>query len=216
LSQPKNTENVIEEQDHLIQEEEVKPEEKADAVEEQDVKKEKKGLISRFRRPQEQDIYDDTDYQGMLRKNFYDFDQISKKRQITSLRMAVMALTVILIVILTLYIVHLSDSTILLDKLIESSSKYVYDNVLYVDNQIKYTEVVSELNVMRTLMNHNGELGKRQYAISELYYIAIQLPDSFIKHRTEVYDAFKNINEDKQELGYKLIEELLIKIVEGR
>ena len=64
-------------------------------------------------------------------------------------------------------------------------------------------------------MNHNGELEKT-ICISELYYIAIQLPDSFIKHRTEVYDAFKNINEDKQELGYKLIEELLIKIVEGR
>ncbi len=215
MSQP---ENMIEEKEDLLQEKEVKPEEKADKVEEQDVEKEKekKSLISRLFRPKKPDVFDDSDYQSVLRKNFYDFDQISKKRQITSLRMAVMALTIILIVILTLYIVHLSDSTILLDKLIDSSSKYVLDNVLYVDNPIKFTEVVSELNVMRTLMNHNGELGKRQYAISELYYIAIQLPDSFIKHKTEVYDAFKNINEGKQELGYKLIEELLIKIVEGR
>ena len=67
MSQPKNTENVIEEKDHLIQEEEVKPEEKADAVEEQDVKKEKQLL--RFRRPQEQDIYD-TDYQVCSGKTF--------------------------------------------------------------------------------------------------------------------------------------------------
>jgi hypothetical protein len=217
LSQPKNAENVIEEKDEdIIEEKDVETEQKADAVEEQDVKKKKKGLIERFLGPKEPDVNDDSDYQSVLRKNFYDFDQINKKRQITSLRMAVMALTLILIVILTLYIVHLSDSTILLDKLIDSSSKYVLDNVMYVDNPIKYTEVVSELNVMRTLMNHNGELGKRQYAISELYYIAIQLPDSFVKYKAEIYDAFKNINEGKQDVGYKLIEELLVKIVEER
>ncbi|HHT95503.1 MAG TPA: hypothetical protein P5064_04170 [Clostridia bacterium] len=217
MSQPKNAENVIEEKDEdIIEEKDVETEQKADAVEEQDVKKKKKGLIERFLGPKEPDVNDDSDYQSVLRKNFYDFDQINKKRQITSLRMAVMALTLILIVILTLYIVHLSDSTILLDKLIDSSSKYVLDNVMYVDNPIKYTEVVSELNVMRTLMNHNGELGKRQYAISELYYIAIQLPDSFVKYKAEIYDAFKNINEGKQDVGYKLIEELLVKIVEER
>jgi len=179
-------------------------------------KKERKGFIKKIFGSQSNDIPDDSEYQSLLRKNFYNYDQISKKRQLSSLRITVMVLTVILIVILSLYVVHLNDSTLLLDKLISSSREYVYENVMYVDNSIIYTEVVSELNVMRTLMNHNGELGKRQYAISELYYIAIQLPDAFIKHRTDVYDAFKNLEEGRLEVGYKLIEELLVKIVEER
>ena len=82
------------------------------------------------------------------------------------------------------------------------------------DNPIKIYRSGFRTYVMRT--DESGELGKRQYAISELYYIAIQLPDSFVKYKAEIYDAFKNINEGKQDVGYKLIEELLVKIVEER
>ncbi len=178
--------------------------------------KEKSGFLKKLLISNDNELPDDADYQSLLRKNFYNYDQVRKKRQLFSLRITTMVLVVILIVILALYIVHLNDSTLLLDKLIESSQAYVYKNVMYIDNSIIYTEVVSELNVMRTLMNHNGEPGKRQYAISELYYIAIQLPDSFIRHRTDVYEAFKNLEEGRLDVGYKLIEELLIKIVEER
>ncbi|HOD93985.1 MAG TPA: hypothetical protein PL054_08950 [Clostridia bacterium] len=182
----------------------------------ENTKKEKIGLIKKIFSSEDNKVPDDSDYQSLLRKNFYNYDQVSKKRQLASLRITTMVLTVILIVILSLYIVHINDSTLLLDKLIESSREYVYENVMYVDNSIIYTEVTSELNVMRTLMNHNGETGKRQYAISELYYISIQLPNAFISHRADVYEAFKNLEEGRLEVGYKLIEELLVKIVEER
>jgi len=159
---------------------------------------------------------DDSDYQSLLRKNFYNFDQVRKNRQLKSLRITTIILTVMLIFFLSLYLVKLNDSTMLLDRVINASLKYVYDNVLYVDNQVIYTEVVSELNVMRTLMNHNGETGKRQFVISELYYIAVQLPDSFVSYRSEVYDAFKNLHEGRLDIGYRLLEELLMKIVKER
>jgi hypothetical protein len=178
--------------------------------------KEKSGFLNKLLGSNDKNLPDDADYQSLLRKNFYNYDQVRKDRQLLSLRITTMVLTVILIVILSLYIVHINDSTLLLDKLIDSSQEYVYKNIMYIDNTIIYTEVVSELNVMRTLMNHNGEPGKRQYAISELYYIAIQLPDAFIGHRIDVYEAFKNIEEGRLDVGYKLIEELLVTIVEER
>lgn len=182
----------------------------------QEQKKEKKNLIKRILNSEDMENTDDSDYQSLLRKNFYNFDQVRKNRQLKSLRITTIILTVMLIFFLSLYLVKLNDSTMLLDRVINASLKYVYDNVLYVDNQVIYTEVVSELNVMRTLMNHNGETGKRQFVISELYYIAVQLPDSFVSYRSEVYDAFKNLHEGRLDIGYKLLEELLMKIVQER
>ncbi|MDD3094259.1 MAG: hypothetical protein PHV04_09060 [Clostridia bacterium] len=179
-------------------------------------KKEKTNLIKRILNSEDMENTDDSDYQSLLRKNFYNFDQVRKNRQLKSLRITTIILTVMLIFFLSLYLVKLNDSTMLLDRVINASLKYVYDNVLYVDNQVIYTEVVSELNVMRTLMNHNGETGKRQFVISELYYIAVQLPDSFVSYRSEVYDAFKNLHEGRLDIGYKLLEELLMKIVQER
>lgn len=179
-------------------------------------KKEKTNLIKRILNSKDMENTDDSDYQSLLRKNFYNFDQVRKNRQLKSLRITTIILTVMLIFFLSLYLVKLNDSTMLLDRVINASLKYVYDNVLYVDNQVIYTEVVSELNVMRTLMNHNGETGKRQFVISELYYIAVQLPDSFVSYRSEVYDAFKNLQEGRLDIGYKLLEELLMKIVQER
>ena len=179
-------------------------------------KKEKTNLIKRILNSEDMENTDDSDYQSLLRKNFYNFDQVRKNRQLKSLRITTIILTVMLIFFLSLYLVKLNDSTMLLDRVINASLKYVYDNVLYVDNQVIYTEVVSELNVMRTLMNHNGETGKRQFVISELYYIAVQLPDSFVSYRSEVYDAFKNLQEGRLDIGYKLLEELLMKIVQER
>ena len=159
---------------------------------------------------------DDENYQSLLRKNFYNYDQVRQKRQLNSLRITNTVLVVALIVIFALYLVNLNDSTGQLDKVVDSSMIYVFENVMYTDNDVKYTEVVSELNVMRTLMNYSGQPAKRQYAISELYYIAVQLPDTFVSHRTEVYDAFKNLVEDRLDVGYKLLEELLINIVNER
>lgn len=179
-------------------------------------KKEKTNLIKRILNSKDMENTDDSDYQSLLRKNFYNFDQVRKNRQLKSLRITTIILTVMLIFFLSLYLVKLNDSTMLLDRVINASLKYVYDNVLYVDNQVIYTEVVSELNVMRTLMNHNGETGKRQFVISELYYIAVQLPDSFVSYRSEVYDAFKNLHEGRLDIGYRLLEELLMKIVQER
>ncbi len=179
-------------------------------------KKEKTNLIKRILNSEDMENTDDSDYQSLLRKNFYNFDQVRKNRQLKSLRITTIILTVMLIFFLSLYLVKLNDSTMLLDRVINASLKYVYDNVLYVDNQVIYTEVVSELNVMRTLMNHNGETGKRQFVISELYYIAVQLPDSFVSYRSEVYDAFKNLHEGRLDIGYRLLEELLMKIVQER
>ena len=179
-------------------------------------KKEKTNLIKRILNSEDMENTDDSDYQSLLRKNFYNFDQVRKNRQLKSLRITTIILTVMLIFFLSLYLVKLNDSTMLLDRVINASLKYVYDNVLYVDNQVIYTEVVSELNVMRTLMNHNGETGKRQFVISELYYIAVQLPDSFVSYRSEVYDAFKNLHEGRLDIGYRLLEELLMKIVKER
>lgn len=179
-------------------------------------KKEKTNLIKRILNSEDMENTDDSDYQSLLRKNFYNFDQVRKNRQLKSLRITTIILTVMLILFLSLYLVKLNDSTMLLDRVINASLKYVYDNVLYVDNQVIYTEVVSELNVMRTLMNHNGETGKRQFVISELYYIAVQLPDSFVSYRSEVYDAFKNLHEGRLDIGYRLLEELLMKIVQER
>lgn len=182
----------------------------------QEQKKEKTNLIKRILNSEDMENTDDSDYQSLLRKNFYNFDQVRKNRQLKSLRITTIILTVMLIFFLSLYLVKLNDSTMLLDRVINASLKYVYDNVLYVDNQVIYTEVVSELNVMRTLMNHNGETGKRQFVISELYYIAVQLPDSFVSYRSEVYDAFKNLHEGRLDIGYRLLEELLMKIVQER
>lgn len=179
-------------------------------------KKEKTNLIKRILNSEDMENTDDSDYQSLLRKNFYNFDQVRKNRQLKSLRITTIILTVMLIFFLSLYLVKLNDSTMLLDRVINASLKYVYDNVLYVDNQVIYTEVVSELNVMRTLMNHNGETGKRQFVISELYYIVVQLPDSFVSYRSEVYDAFKNLHEGRLDIGYRLLEELLMKIVQER
>ena len=179
-------------------------------------KKEKTNLIKRILNSEDMENTDDSDYQSLLRKNFYNFDQVRKNRQLKSLRITTIILTVMLIFFLSLYLVKLNDSTMLLDRVINASLKYVYDNVLYIDNQVIYTEVVSELNVMRTLMNHNGETGKRQFVISELYYIAVQLPDSFVSYRSEVYDAFKNLHEGRLDIGYRLLEELLMKIVQER
>lgn len=179
-------------------------------------KKEKTNLIKRILNSEDMENTDDSDYQSLLRKNFYNFDQVRKNRQLKSLRITTIILTVMLIFFLSLYLVKLNDSTMLLDRVINASLKYVYDNVLYVDNQVIYTEVVSELNVMRTLMNHNGETGKRQFVISELYYIAVQLPDSFVSYRSEVYDAFKNLHEGRLDICYRLLEELLMKIVQER
>lgn len=181
----------------------------------EDVKKES-SFFKKLLNTKDLEYVDDENYQSLLRKNFYNYDQVRQKRQLNSLRITNTVLVVALIVIFALYLVNLNDSTGQLDKVVDSSMTYVYENVMYTDNDVKYTEVVSELNVMRTLMNYSGQPAKRQYAISELYYIAVQLPDTFVSHRTEVYDAFKNLVEDRLDVGYKLLEELLINIVNER
>ena len=181
----------------------------------EDVKKES-SFFKKLLNTKDLEYADDENYQSLLRKNFYNYDQVRQKRQLNSLRITNTVLVVALIVIFALYLVNLNDSTGQLDKVVDSSMIYVFENVMYTDNDVKYTEVVSELNVMRTLMNYSGQPAKRQYAISELYYIAVQLPDTFVSHRTEVYDAFKNLVEDRLDVGYKLLEELLINIVNER
>lgn len=181
----------------------------------EDVKKES-SFFKKLLNTKDLEYVDDENYQSLLRKNFYNYDQVRQKRQLNSLRITNTVLVVALIVIFALYLVNLNDSTGQLDKVVDSSMTYVYENVMYTDNDVKYTEVVSELNVMRTLMNYSGQPAKRQYAISELYYIAVQLPDTFVSHRTEIYDAFKNLVEDRLDVGYKLLEELLINIVNER
>jgi aminoglycoside N3'-acetyltransferase len=159
----------------------------------------------------------DEDYQFLLRKNFYNHEDRLKKKQLFSMRILSVVLLAMLIIFVSLYLVKLNDSTMLLDKMIGASVEYVYENVTYIeDSQIKFVEVVSELNVIRTLMNHNGSSSTKQYCISELYYIAVQLPDTFINHRSEIYTAFKNLTENKEDVAYALLDELLNKIVDER
>ena len=159
----------------------------------------------------------DEDYQFLLRKNFYNYEDRLKKKQLFSMRILCVVLLALLIIFVSLYLVKLNDSTMLLDKMIGSSVEYIYENVTYIeDSDIKFVEVVSELNVMRSLMNHNGSSSTKQFCISELYYIAVQLPDTFKRHRSEVYTAFKNLNENKEDVAYALLGELLTKIVDER
>lgn len=159
----------------------------------------------------------DEDYQFLLRKNFYNHEDRLKKKQLFSMRILSIVLLVMVVIFVSLYLVKLNDSTMLLDNMIGSSMEYIYENVTYIeDSEIKFVEVVSELNVMRTLMNHNGSSSTKQYCISELYYIAVQFPDTFISHRSEIYTAFKNLTDSKEDVAYALLEELLNKIVDER
>ena len=86
-------------------------------------KKEKTNLIKRILNSEDMENTDDSDYQSLLRKNFYNFDQVRKNRQLKSLRITTIILTVMLIFFLSLYLVKLNDSTMLLDRVINASLK---------------------------------------------------------------------------------------------
>ncbi len=174
--------------------------------------------INFFKRPRvAQYLKDEDDYSDILpRANYFSYDVIKSKRRFTYLFVALMIMVVLTTVFLSLYLVAKSDSLSFVDRMIDNSLKYVSDNILLIENEAKLKEITAELNVIRTLMNYKRDYPDRQFTISELYYVSIQIPDTFIDYRHLLYEGFLKIQEGNEDAGFVQLSEVLYKMVEER